>query len=1234
MTSVYQSNDATAAMDGGNDVNRPSNNSASSSNLDVDWIYRGKKKSKRSNSSTSKEKPKNSSIQNQSPINGSLANSNVATPTVSNDVGNGGGQKLNPGSASIDHIDNKSNTTTTTPQQSIQSQQHPEAAPQQSHRSLLSQQLKTRPRSASDSSKTKPPSVRKPTLNVSNSLKRSNSLNESQKSNQSTSSSQPQTAPQPQPKPKKSIFSAFSKLKGSRSSSNPTPVTAPVSAPISQSQQHQQQQQQQQSQTQQSQTQQHYSQSPPPEPMSIPNTPKSSVPSTPKSLPASVDSMSPTSGLLLGSLAQQDQKSNPSQSPQERIILNKNPNRSQLPIKNLSNIRLRRVTFALDKLPDDPPQQIPSRRPKKGNVIVVEDLVSGPSKLNVGITNESQTESKKYDDKELKMVMESQRKALEEAEKHAQEAHFAAKRIANEVKLYKQNNNKKSPIEKQQEEDEDAVDVGVSNLEIDKPIHLHEHHYEEEEHQIDEDIPLELIYTRCCHLREILPIPATLKQLKNKHSPLTTLKMLNPKPTLIDVYSFSDFIAIVPIKNIIFDNVTMNTEMFKVVLSSLINSTTIEKLSLKNVPIDEIGWKYLCKFLSRNKNISKLDISQMKVKTDLPLSQHRSEMDWSLFINTLSLRGGLSELILNGCKLSTLDFCRLIDEGISISTKRLGLVSMGLDFDQIKKLSSWITAEGSTCEGIDLGFNDLSIDNNLKPIVKKLANNKNPKLAHISFNSTNLSNVEDSALLIRSLSNLENLNFLDLSNLKLIFPGIMPYLNKYLPRFPNLKRLHLDSNELSTKSFSILSGIIPKCVKLIHLSIMNQSTISYAAAATLYSAIKSSKTILNLDIDYDLIDEKISSRIAVCLMRNMESSMNGDSYHHLDSYDDILFDGTLIAETAGKLLEKFNTHEIENDEFSKKFLKKKFLNKINESRGNINKTIDELLTKQDQKLLSLQEKEDLLRFYFLDDSLLKILDIFQNLNDEPSQQSDVQPHQMATELTEGKETAIDVATGKPILLRSVSQTSMQAKKQEEEEGEFHRWGFFVQQQRQLYPNDKLEHHPPQPQSPSPQQYRIPQSPQQQKQQQVSQQQQQQQQYPTSIPAPQITAPNQQDLSTWAKLPSGEELRDAVIKAKGINSINDLIENVNGHRFNLDKIYPTIQESKESSGGYFPVIGSNTNGTATATGTGSTTGSGINSGIGSGATTGGDISEDSEDYQEVDEVYDKLLNSLQKVRSNK
>lgn len=838
----------------------------------------------------------------------------------------------------------------------------------------------------------------------------------------------------------------------------------------------------------------------------------------------------------------------------ERVVLNKNPNRLTVPIKELTDVRLRRVTFALDKLQEDPPQQIPSRRPRKGNVTVIDDIIGEPLKLSIGITNELKTDAKPVDEKALRLAREQQRIMLEEAEKHAQEAHRAAQRIAQEVILFK---NKKTTKEREEEEEDNFINA-VQGVEIDTAIHMHEQIGDNVEDKAGEgrEISLEQVYTRCCHLREILPIPATLKQLKGKTSPLQTLKLLNPKPTLIDIYSFSDFIAIVPIKNIIFDNVTMSTEMLKIILSSLLRSTSIEKLSLRNVPIDEQGWRFLCKFLSRNRSITKLDLSQQKIKVDLPASHHRVSMDWNLFTDTLVLRGGIEELLLNGCKLSLPIFGRLMDEGVSRSTKRLGLAQIDLTLDHIKVLIGWMTAEETRCEGLDIGFNDLSQGDKLKPLIKRLS--QAVTLQNLSLNSTNLANVEDVALLVRSLSKLPNLRFLDLSNLSSIFPGILPYLNKYLPRFANLNRIHLDHNELSTKSFSIISEIIPKCEKLVHVSITGNTTVSYAAAAALYSAVKSSRTLVNFDLDYELIDEKISSRIAVTLMRNMERSLHDTDYG--DTHDDILFDGSLIAETASKLLDKMN--ESDDDSKTKKFIHDQFLEKVRGSRENITKTIDGLMYKRDHDQLSLQDKEDLLRFYFLETSLAKVIEIFESLPDDTSTAlasgpavapaAEFNPHHVAIEVNEGRAIPIDVSTGRPIMLRSMSQQSIQAKKQEEEEGEFHRWGYFVQQQRQLLPSDAIQLH-------------------------------------------------EKDTYFVPKLPSGTELRDAVIKAKGIESISTLIDNVNHDKFDMSNIYPSIHEHETAP-----------------------------------QELASDVEsvDSADEIQEVDEAYDKLLNDLSRVRSNK
>ena len=98
---------------------------------------------------------------------------------------------------------------------------------------------------------------------------------------------------------------------------------------------------------------------------------------------------------------------------------------------------MRRVTFSVDKLEHDPQQQIPSRRPKRGNVLIPQDINAPPPRLCLGISvNEPNNKDdgkshnhSKYSDHEIALAEDAQRRAIIEAEKHAQEAHRQAKRL-------------------------------------------------------------------------------------------------------------------------------------------------------------------------------------------------------------------------------------------------------------------------------------------------------------------------------------------------------------------------------------------------------------------------------------------------------------------------------------------------------------------------------------------------------------------------------------------------------------------------------------------------------------------------------------------------------------------------------------------------------------------------------------------------------------------------------------
>ncbi|SCU95685.1 LAME_0F13014g1_1 [Lachancea meyersii CBS 8951] len=927
---------------------------------------------------------------------------------------------------------------------------------------------------------------------------------------------------------------------------------------------------------------------------------------------------------------------------EERVVLNRNPHRKSIPIESLSNLPLRRVTFAVDRFGMDPPQQIPSRKPKKGDVLVPQDMICPTPSISVGITNtqgsvEQAASPLNEHSKEYKLAMEYHRRALKESDKHQQEAHYAARRIAHEVQNFKAkntatpsgaHNSGSSSIGGGTTNDVSgaaavtatSIDDRIKNLEIDKPIHKHENFFDSGSQNSSsgpEKLTLDKTYTRCCHLREILPIPSTLKQVKDKSAPLQTLKFLNPRPTLIDILSFCDFIAITPVHNVIFDNVNLTQEMLKIVISSLVNSTAVEKLGLRNVTFNHDSWKLLCKFLLKNKSLLKLDISHTKVKPDLPKGLYRANMDWNLFIDVLQRRKEkpLDELLVNGVKFDNIEtFTNLLNTFASLGSpgrKRLGIAQSDITGEQIKFLMSWIS--DNSIDGVDLGFNDLS--ELVKPLVGKLTTLSLGNMHYFTLNGTNIATAYDAALILRALSKLPNLYFLDLSNLPQIFPDIFPYLNKYLPRMANLKRLHLDSNEFSSRDVVMVTTVLSKCKELLHLSLLNLSPDAFTTgmSANVYDCVRQCAKLTNLDIAYGNMPEEISSRIALCLMRRMHRDFELDD---LTSQDDLLFDGTLLSETAENIFEKLNNFEDVETDTTRRYLLKKYWERFNRVHDNVQRTIDEMFEKRAAGELNFQSKENLLRLLFLENNLSHILSILktypqvaniaglESSTKQATSENDVthlpdveapthvRPHLMATD----SGTTIDLTTGKAVLVKQPSHVALVSKKQEEEEGEFHKWGFFVQQQNSIYPDhqarptfDELVEKRPESAS--------------------------------STESPRSSQPStatQTSHSLIAKIPSGMELRDAVMRAKGIDSIEELIDNVSGNRVTLDKIYgvplhPMAHLGSETSANrrtapLSQLLRSTSNASVT--------------------------SSESGNEEKVDETYDKLLNSLSKVRSNK
>lgn len=921
---------------------------------------------------------------------------------------------------------------------------------------------------------------------------------------------------------------------------------------------------------------------------------------------------------------------------QPRVVLNKNPNKTK-PMKEFENSNLKRVAFSLDKLQDDPQQQIPLRRPKKGNVLVPEDITAPTPRLSQGISvsdgkgNRTAATELKYSENDLQTAVEAQKKALVESDKHALEAHLSAKKLACQIASFKLSGGKNN------HPDEDEVDVEAEKIEIDKPLHVHENHFEAEdeaEHIVQtdpasgsENISLEAVYSRCCHLREILPIPATLRQLKSKSSPLQVLKLLNPKPTLIDVLSFSDFIAITPIDTVIFDNVTMTTEMLRHLLAALVHNKALQKLSLRNVAIDEDGWLYLCEFLGTNLTVKKLDISQQRIKHVTKTTSVRSAMNWSLFIKSIIARGGIEELVMGGCKLSDEVFHQLVNTALMISTCRLGVAATELNVAKCAIIADWISKPDTRCIGIDIAYNDMN-NGQLRPFIDAFSTGK-VKLVFFSLNSTNLTNIEEVGELLKALVHVETLRFLDLSSLPQLFPGVVSKLSRFLPLFPNLRRIHFDLNELSSPSIAAIADILPKIKTLVHVSLLGNRNLNRTCIGSLYTAVKMSQ-IFNLDLDYDLVPDELSQRLALYLMRNMDrqirpdiTSIGGDAMQ-----DDLMFDGSLLMETAEKMLVESDKNSDSSDPKLQKLITNALIERTNAIRVDIHKIIDSLF-QQGIENLPFEKKELLLRFCLLDSSLERFHNLFEQkakefkrgglspayskldasakdaipqsvgngnndgergqlhetskalidagpilmaktrpvgpvgaANQAGNADQGFQPHSVVVEAgSDGRKVPIDNTTGRPLLFKSMSQTSLHAKEQELEEGEFHRWGYFMEHRED--PDDKTNN----------------------------------------------------EKVVVGSVPSGNELREAIIDAKGIDSVTELIKKINNNRVSLDKIYSgqMAEESKDTEEFHD-------------------------------ASDRKDESDDDrysidsdgagEVHPVVDEAYDKLLSEAQRVRSNR
>ncbi|CAI4577933.1 AFI_G0031350.mRNA.1.CDS.1 [Saccharomyces cerevisiae] len=703
-------------------------------------------------------------------------------------------------------------------------------------------------------------------------------------------------------------------------------------------------------------------------------------------------------------------------------------------VPGLENIRpLKHVSFATNTYFNDPPQQICSKNPRKGEVevkpngsVVIHRLTPQERKkimestslgVVVGGTGQLKLLNPEEDDANAKSKEEMAPQKQNEVEAHDEEdnnsqrrnivmaaaeaaAEARAKEAPNELKRIVTNN-----------EEEVTVSKTASHLTIDKPMisrrgastsslasmvssDTNGTNADDEGEILSPPslkIPHDIVYTRCCHLREILPIPATLKQLKKGSTdPIPILQLRNPRPSMVEIWSFSDFLSIAPVLCLSLDGVQLTVQMLRIILSSLVYKQHFQKLSLRNTPLDEEGWKVLCYFVSKAKSLHSIDLTMVpSIKTNVQKPsksslkskilrmqcnlENRSDMNWDLLTASIALMGGLEEIVISGAKMNSAQFKNFILVAC-IATERLGLAYNGLSKSQCDDLAKWMVQSKVT--GLDVGFNDLNgkLSSFTDAVLGKIqkANEKNV-FKFLSLNGTNLRVNEHDTFqnnevlkLISVLCYSENLKFLDISNNPAIFPHCVPTLIDFLPVFVNLVRLHIDYNNLSSTSVVMLAEVLPMCSRLNYFSMLG-TELDLASSKALAEAVRKSSSLMTLDVDYVYMPENIKEKISLYALRNIQGELkrvNNDDKDIKDSQFSSLQDQ----------LSLLLTEKADNSEHYNKMVEN-FMAKIALARIKISKVVHDLFDLKLNGQLNLEGKEALIRLCFIEASLERGCDL-------------------------------------------------------------------------------------------------------------------------------------------------------------------------------------------------------------------------------------------------------------------
>lgn len=331
------------------------------------------------------------------------------------------------------------------------------------------------------------------------------------------------------------------------------------------------------------------------------------------------------------------------------------------------------------------------------------------------------------------------------------------------------------------------------------------------------------IYRRCCQLRETPILKKITEQLTASASTTSAtglvckLDLTGYWLQLPDLVTLGDYLAVVPVKELIMENCGLTDEGVRVILAGLLAAKipdwegrkfhkgkwgevpqggVVERVVFKNNnKIGRDGWRYISTFLTMCRSLKSIDLS----KVPFPQALAPTHTPPSHGTNTLSRTtsssstaesacvlgraigerlGGREFELLNmaECGLTTEQLGQLVDGVIKSGLRRLGIAGNNITPEGMQHVARFVH-EGK-CEGLDLGGNDLK--DHLRAVADAL--NEDNQLYALSLANCNLT--PDSLWsLFPALAKLKNFRFIDLSQNHGLFdsePSALSLLRRYV----------------------------------------------------------------------------------------------------------------------------------------------------------------------------------------------------------------------------------------------------------------------------------------------------------------------------------------------------------------------------------------------------------------------------------------------------------------------